>query len=221
MFDNLTELPPHLGLNDQVYDVLKKAIIEQTLPAGCKLDMNQLAQRWGISRSPVNDAIQRLLAEGLVSVVPRRGTFVAHVDVKDILELMDARLMFELRAAELLVGRLDDRRLEEMQARLAAMDGLLKGAGVDYMNYSQLDMEFHSLPVSWINNDRIYKMYQAQNFQWYMTRLPKSFAGQAEHWEIFRAYKAGSLEGVRQALGRHVDASKANVAGSGKDNFPN
>ncbi len=54
----------------------------------------------GVSRSPVNDAIQRLTMEGLISVIPRRGTFIAKMDVKDILELMDVRLMFELRAAE-------------------------------------------------------------------------------------------------------------------------
>lgn len=217
MFDKLNDLPQYLGLNDQVYDVLKKAIIQQTIPAGYKLDMNLLAKRWRISRSPVNDAIQRLMVEGLVSVLPRRGTFVASVNIKDVLELMDVRLMFELRAAELTIGHFGDEYLGQMRARLLEMDNLLKAADIDYLNYSRLDLEFHSLPIFWMNNGRINKMYQAQNFQWYMTRLRKSSVGQEEHWEIFKAYESGSLERVKMALVRHIEAGKTSIADIGKN----
>lgn len=211
MFDNLEDIPQSTGLNDRVYDVLKNAIMHNTLPTGYKLDVNQLAKRWGISRTPVNDAIQRLMIEGLVSVVPRRGTFVASIDAQDILELMDIRLMFELRAAELVISRIGGQQLDEMRRLLQQMDELLKQKPVDYLQYSKLDLELHALPIIWTNNKKLSKLYQSQHFQWYMTRLSRSPAGKVEHWDIYRAYAAGSLEAVKNAVSRHIEAGKASV----------
>jgi len=210
----LADLPPQLGLNDQIYDLLKSAILQHTMPSGCKLDVNQLAQRWRVSRTPVNDAIQRLMVEGLVSIVPRKGTFVASVEVKDLLELMDTRLMFELRAAELTVAHLSAERLSEMKNILLEMDELLKETDVDYVRYSALDLDFHFLPISWVNNSRMQKMYQAQNFQWYMTRLRKSSIGQAEHWQIYQGYESGSLKAATEALTNHIERGKASILGA-------
>lgn len=211
MFNKLQDLPQYLGLNDQVYDVLKAAITQNTLPTGCKLDVNLLAKRWGISRSPVNDAIQRLMIEGLVSVVPRRGTFVASIAVKDVLQLMDIRLMFELRAAELVIGDISAEQLSVMKAILIKLDDLLKNPNVDYLQYSKFDLELHALPLIWTHNEKLYKLYQSQNFQWYMTRLGRSSAGQQEHWTIFNAYEARDLAAVKQALTEHMEAGKVSV----------
>jgi len=211
MFERLAELPPYLGLNDQVYEALKTAIVQNDLPAGSKLDVNQLAKRWGISRTPVNDAIQRLMIDGLVSVIPRRGTFVANIDVKDMVELLDVRLMFELRAAELVVTRLTAEQLGAMKTILAALDKLLAQPQINYQEYARLDLEFHALPVQWTNNRRLYQIYKAQNFQWYMTRIKKSKAGQTEHWDIYNAYASGSLATVKKALEKHFSAGKASI----------
>lgn len=211
MIDTLEDLPKYLGLNDQVYDILKDAIIHHKLPTGYKLDVNELAKHWGVSRSPVNDAIQRLTMEGLISVIPRRGTFIAKMDVKDILELMDVRLMFELRAAEIVIGKLTSEHLQTMKNQLIEIDKLITTEKIDYRQYSKLDMEFHLLPISWTDNEKLYKIYQAQNFQWYMTRISKSFAGQAEHWNIYKAYEKGSLEEVKAAVTSHIVEGKAGV----------
>lgn len=216
----LADLPQQQGLNDQVYDLLKDAITQHKLPAGSRLDVNDLAEHWQVSRTPVNDAIQRLMAGGLVSVVPRRGTFVASLDVNDILELMDARLMFELRAAELVAGQMNARRLKQMKDILLALDELLREPSVNVARYSALDLEFHFLPISWMKNGKIQKMYQAQNFQWYMTRLRRSTAGQAEHWKIYQAYECGSLEAVKKALTDHIEAGKASVLAASQGGAP-
>ncbi|KYZ75464.1 hypothetical protein AXX12_12140 [Anaerosporomusa subterranea] len=211
MFANLKDLPQYLGLNDQVYDVLKNAITQHTLATGCKLDVNLLAKRWGISRSPVNDAIQRLMIEGLVSVVPRRGTFVASIDVTDILQLMDIRLMFELRAAELVIGEIRREQMQDMKSILDKLEELLQSENLDFLQYSQSDLELHALPIIWTNNEKLYKLYQSQNFQWYMTRLGRSSAGHHEHWAIYKAYEAGDLAAVKQAVTHHIEAGKASV----------
>lgn len=217
MFEQLDDIPQSVGLNDRVYDVLKSAITHNALPTGHKLDVNQLAKRWGISRTPVNDAIQRLMTEGLVSVVPRRGTFVSSIDVQDILELMDIRLMFELRAAELVIGKIGDEQLDQMRKILRRMDELFNKNNVEYLPYSKLDLELHALPVIWTNNQKLYRLYQSQHFQWYMTRLGRSTAGKVEHWNIYRAYESGSLADVKSAVSRHIEAGKASVLELNKD----
>jgi GntR family transcriptional regulator, rspAB operon transcriptional repressor len=211
MFNQLDELPLYLGLNDQVYDVLKRSILTHKLRVGTKLDVNQLAKRWGISRSPVHDAVQRLMVEGIITVIPRRGTFVANLDAEEVIELMDVRLMFELRAAEIVTSKLTPVQLANMKKILTEMDELLEAPALDYVSYSNLDIKLHSLPILWSENKRLYKIYQSLHFQWHMTRLLKSRVGHLEHWEIFKAYESGSLEQVKSALTRHIDAGKASI----------
>jgi DNA-binding GntR family transcriptional regulator len=211
MFEELPDLPRQSGLNDQVYEALKAAIVQHALPKGSRLDVNRLAKKWGVSRTPVNDAIQRLSVDGLVAVVPRRGTFVARMEVKDILDLMDVRLMFELRAAELTIDDIDPERLQSLEEILKKLDGLLKAPKLDYLQYSKLDIKLHMQPILWVNNEKMTGLYKAQNFQWYMTRLRKNFVGHAEHWEIFKAYRSGSLRQVKKAITGHIEAGKASV----------
>lgn len=211
MYENLPDLPHHAGLNDQIYDALKLAILQHALLDGSRVDVHQLAKKWGVSRTPVNDALQRLTIDGLVTVVPRRGTFVARMDVKDILDLMDVRLMFELRAAELTIGQMNGERLQSLEEILVKIDGMLKSEELDYMQYRKQDIKLHLQPILWTDNAKLTKLYKAQNFPWYMTRLRKNFAGQAEHWEIFQAYRSGSLDSVKKAVTRHIDAGKIGV----------
>lgn len=211
MLDGLADLPPYSGLNDQVYEALRNAILQGVLPGGSKLDVNLLARRWGVSRSPLNDAIQRLMIEGLITVVPRRGTFVASIEPKDILEYMDVRLMFELRAAELTAGQITPDRLGVLKDILLALDDLLRAPDIDYIQYGNLDRQLHAVPIHWTGNQKLYEIYQAHNIRWCMTRPLKSFAGQSEHWGIYRAYESGSLAEVKAAITRHIDAGKARV----------
>ncbi|MEW6721173.1 MAG: GntR family transcriptional regulator [Thermodesulfobacteriota bacterium] len=211
MFEGLLDIPRNPGLNDLVYDALKSAILQHEIPNGSRLDVNQLARKLGVSRTPVNDAIQRLSVDGLIAVVPRRGTFVARMEAKDIHDLLDVRLMFELRAAELAIGRIDDGRLRSLEEILVRLDDLLAAPKLDFIQYSKLDIKLHMQPILWVNNEKLTRLYKAQNFQWYMTRLRKNTAGQREHWEIFDAYRSGSLEEVKSALTRHIEAGKIGV----------
>jgi len=211
MFEKLVDLPQYAGLNDQIYEVLRNAILQHTLPAGSKLDVNLLAKRWGVSRTPVKDALQRLMMEGLVTVIPRRGTFVASIDVEELLGFMDVRLMFELRAAELVIGHINQEQLLAMKRILTSLDDLMQAEPVDFVQCGVLDRELHALPILWTKNDKLYQIYQAQNIRWCMTRPLKSMAAQSEHWEIYKAYELRSLEAVKTAINKHIEAAKARI----------
>jgi DNA-binding GntR family transcriptional regulator len=107
-----------------------------------------------------------------------------------------------------------------MKGILTQIDELLKSSDVDVLEYSKLDLELHALPIVWTRNDKLYRLYQSQNFQWYMTRLGKSNAGQQEHWCIYNAYASGDIHAVKKAITAHIEAGKVSViACSNKDSL--
>ena len=99
------------NLNERVYDELRTRVLTRQEPAGRKLSLHVLAAELGVSRSPVHHALTRLVAEGLLTVRPRRGYFVAPVTARAVAEGYDVRLALELLAAERAVGSLDPAQL--------------------------------------------------------------------------------------------------------------
>src|SRR5262249_10536499 len=76
---------------DQVAGILREAIADGSLPAGTPLRQDDLATRFGFSRMPVRDALRQLEAEGIVSIHPTRGAFVARMDAEEIREIYAIR----------------------------------------------------------------------------------------------------------------------------------
>src|SRR5690348_11990924 len=107
----------HSDLTTKVYQWLKERILHHAFLPGDKLDVKQLADDLGVSRTPVKDAVNRLTSEGLVVLRSRRGTYVATLAPSDVRDLMEARLMIETWA----VGRVT---AAEMVAAAAAVQDL-------------------------------------------------------------------------------------------------
>ena len=80
---------------DQVYSILRKNICEGQYPPGSWLQEVELCNQLGVSRSPVREALHRLVSDGLVVSVPNRGTFVKEFTCRDIDEIFDMRVMLE------------------------------------------------------------------------------------------------------------------------------
>ena len=102
-----------------VYDRLKDAIITGTLRPLERISENKVAADFGLSRTPVRQALQRLEAEGLIQVVPKRGSFVSRPTVEDILEIYQIRTPLEAACA-----RVAAERIEESQ--IALLDRLVR-----------------------------------------------------------------------------------------------
>src|SRR5512134_3894147 len=88
------------NLNERVYDELRTRILTRREPSGAKLSLHALATELGVSRSPVHHALTRLVSEGLLTVRPRRGYYVAPITARAVAEGYDVRLALELLAAE-------------------------------------------------------------------------------------------------------------------------
>src|SRR5512136_2843678 len=91
-------------LTERTYAVLKDRILTRRMEPGARVSVPEVASALGVSRTPVNDALKRLANEGLVEIVPRRGTFVTGLTASDVSELFDIRLLIEAHAVEAIVA---------------------------------------------------------------------------------------------------------------------
>ena len=107
---------------DHVLDEIRRAILAGRLPAGETLRQEDLAERLGVSRMPVREAIRRLHAEGLVEVLPSRRVRVAPLDRAEIEDIYDMRAALEPLAVRLAVPRLTKAQLRDAAHALEAAD---------------------------------------------------------------------------------------------------
>lgn len=115
----------HPSLTDKVYSLMRDGILRQVLPLGSKLSDEAIAADLGISRTPVREAINRLVAEGLVVGTRGKGFSVVQLSAQDVEEIFEVRLALEILAVKK-ACRMTDRSLEAfaplMRDHLAAIE---------------------------------------------------------------------------------------------------
>jgi len=205
----------HSELGEKVYSLIRQQILLRRFQAGEKLDIYRLADQLGVSRTPVKDAVNRLALEGLVEIVPRRGTFVTSVGRKDIEELFDARCMVELWAAQKAMKRVTDQEIRQLQDLVAEGAKLLKKARgeFDYESFSVLNARFHRLMLEFAGSRKLVDIYNSLHTHVQVTRAMSQRAleacqlAQAEHEKIVEAYKQRDLKKLKAAITTHLEST--------------
>src|SRR6476620_10330330 len=113
------------NLNERVYGELRTRVLTRQEAAGAKLSLHVLAEELGVSRSPVHHALTRLVSEGLLTVRPRRGYYVAPVTARAVAEGYDVRLALELLAAEQAIPELSGDEIARFVDVLEATDAAI------------------------------------------------------------------------------------------------
>lgn len=129
------------GRSGLVHDILQREILSLTLRPGAPLDETQLAQRFGMSRSPVREALNRLAVQNLVVMLPNRSTQVAPLDLSDFPRYVEALDLLQRICARLAAKRRSDEDLEEMRRSARAFDESLESC--DYLEMSATNKAFH------------------------------------------------------------------------------
>jgi DNA-binding GntR family transcriptional regulator len=204
-------------LTDTVYRTLKEQILARTFPPGRRLKVDELADQLGVSRTPLKDALNLLAAEGLVEIVPRRGTFVSGVSAADIAEVFEIRRALELLAAEALVERITPDGLASLRAELSAVPRA--GDQADAGEHMRRNLAFHQRFVELAGNRRLAELYDglrahiqigrvhARRTDW-RARLRQE---QAEHQEILAALAGRDTARLRAAVDSHIKRAKASL----------
>jgi len=201
------------GLQERVLDELRQAIVGGEYAPGTGLSEVALAQAFGISRTPVREAIKQLQVEGLVKVVPRVGTFVAKPSRRDVVELFQLKEVLEGLAARLLAmrGRVPevDRLVENVRESEAAV------ARDEPERYAGLVHEFHDLIVQGADNANLASHYRTLMNQLAYHRLVLTSLSRpgrpdrslAEHRAILERILDKDIHGAEAAMRDHVRAS--------------
>ncbi len=109
------------SISDEVFAVLRHAIVDGALSAGTRLVESQIANEMGISRAPVREALRRLQQEGLIVNQPRRGKFVTEITMPDIEHLYIVRAALEEAAIRAIIAQDPDGVIEELEQIVAAL----------------------------------------------------------------------------------------------------
>ncbi|SON56694.1 putative HTH-type transcriptional regulator YdfH [Hartmannibacter diazotrophicus] len=120
---------------------VREAIVNGEMPPGMRLNLDELALRYGVSRMPVREALKQLESEGLVTFYPYRGVEVAHLSVAEVEELYAIRVLLERRAVERAAARIDASGLAKMKVLLEQMDEAI--AADDGARWFELNEAFH------------------------------------------------------------------------------
>ncbi len=128
-------------IRHEVYDHLKGEILSGKLPSGSRLGEIALAQRLGVSRTPVREAVQRLAQAGLVEIMPNRGAKVKTVSTADVEDVYAVREVLDGLAARLAATHRTTTQLETMRAALAKIE---QADPNDFEMQIAADLEFHA-----------------------------------------------------------------------------
>lgn len=210
-----------ISLNELAYLRFRQALITLQYKPGDYLNMAQVMADLEVGRTPVNQAVHRLAAEGLLQILPRKGVMVAPLSLDDAFELIEVRLVNELLCIRLATARITTGQIEqlrEVNARLAQASQQR-----DPLAMMQCDNQFHHLLASIAANRRlidILSIIHAQAQRFWATTL--SDAGHMEeviieHNAIITALEEGNLSAAEQATQHHILSFKhALLTGSGR-----
>jgi DNA-binding GntR family transcriptional regulator len=155
----VTPIDVSFVLKNKVYDGLKQAILDMNVYAELgetRLDERQLSEDFGVSRTPVREAITRLEQEGFVKVIPRRGAFVVRKTKKEVLEMITVWAALESMAARLITERASDAEIATLRRMFATFDNDRVRAQID--EYSETNIDFHQAILSMSKCDLLNQM---------------------------------------------------------------
>jgi DNA-binding GntR family transcriptional regulator len=201
------------SLAELAYQQVKEAILRGDLAAGQPLGQEELAARIGTSRVPLREALQRLEAEGLVVLRPRRGYIVTSLDPDEIRDIFDIRMMLEERAGYLSTLKATSEDIAAVEELLFAMENMKMRNAADAMLFVERNRAFHTrlyAPSDRAQLCRLMLVLRA-NVERYI-RIGAQIAGNLkrvafEHHQIFNAFKRRDAQTVGRLCREHCAAT--------------
>lgn len=205
----------YLPLRDVVFQTLRQAILKGELQPGERLMELKLAEKLGVSRTPIREAIRKLELEGLVVMVPRKGAAVANITEKDTKDVLEVRRTLEMFAVEVACDRITEEQLSRLKE--AAKHFEKSKGSMDLLHIAETDMKFHEIIYEATHNERLVQMLNNLRENIYRYRIeylknPHYYDSLVrEHREIVNAIEMGDKERARACMHAHIDNQKLAV----------
>lgn len=203
------KLDSYKPLREVVSEALREAIVAGVLQPGERLMEIQLAEELGVSRTPVREAIRKLELEGFVVMVPRRGTYVADLSIKDINEVYEIRTSLDILAAGLAAERITEEELEQMERLLVEIGEYMDKEDIEKI--VEVDTKFHDILYRASRNDRLVGIISNLREQFTRFRTVSiAYPGRAkntleEHRKLLEAIAQRNVEVAQQLAREHME----------------
>lgn len=204
-----------LPLRDVVFNTLRQAILTGELKPGERLMEIHLANKLGVSRTPIREAIRKLELEGLVTMIPRRGAEVAQITEKSMSDVLEVRRAVDALCVELACERISE---EELEALKCACDKFEEAvASGDVKKIAQADVVLHDIIVRATGNQRLVQLVNTLSEQMYRYRFEyikdvsqhKSLV--EEHRIIYESILKKDKQTASEAAKLHIDNQEKTI----------
>ncbi|MBS7338712.1 MAG: GntR family transcriptional regulator [Lachnospiraceae bacterium] len=209
------DMDEFLPLRDVVFNTLRRAILTGQLKPGERLMEVHLANKLGVSRTPIREAIRKLELEGLVIMIPRRGAEVARITEKSLKDVLEVRRALDALSVELACDRITE---EDMKRLLQACQDFEKAAkGKDASVIAKADVALHDIIVEATGNQRLAQLVNNLSEQMYRYRFvyikeeSKHDMLVAEHREIYESIASRDKERAARAAKLHIDNQEKSI----------
>lgn len=198
-----------LPLRDVVFRKLRRAILLEELKAGERLPEIHLADKLGVSRTPVREAIRKLEQEGLVVMAPRKGAVVAQISEKNLADVLEVRRVLDMLSARLACGRIDDERKKTLKKACGDFEEAVRKGNLQEI--AQKDVALHNIIVEATGNVTLQQMLDHLAEQMYRYRV-KYLKDESqyrilleEHQAIYESIIRGDGEMAERLAKEHID----------------
>ncbi len=209
----------HLTLREKILENIRDAIISGALKAGSRVSEPDLAERYGISRTPIREALRQLESEGYLTVIPRRGAVVSVFSEKDVEEFYAIKSILEGYAARRACEKLTAKELDRLQAindRLADL-----AANNDIKTFFKIHNDFHDVFIKAADNEKLRELIISLVTRFQRLRLMSiSLPGRMgisvqEHEKIIEAFRRKDAETAEMLVRKNAEFGGKVLMGSG------
>ncbi|MGR3662165.1 MAG: GntR family transcriptional regulator [Paracoccaceae bacterium] len=206
----------------RVYDLLRQRIVSMDLPPESTLSRSELAHKYGVSQTPIREALQRLEQDGLVKIFPQSKTVVTKIDIRQLFEAHFLRVSVECETVRRLSLAKDENLISKLKA-VAKMQNAVKGEA-DMGMFNELDEAFHQIMFAGVDQLELFRMVRAKGGHLARAqRLDLPVAGKVaqilnDHTEIIAALEAGDADVAQVAMRKHLTGTVARIDALQKEN---
>ena len=210
---NMNEFLP---LRDVVFNTLRQAILRGELKPGERLMEIQLANKLGVSRTPIREAIRKLELEGLVLMIPRRGAEVAEITEKSLRDVLEVRAALEELAVDLACDRISAEDIQSLKEAAKEFEAALQGG--DVTEYAEADVKFHDIIYLATDNQRLIQLLYNLREQMYRYRVEYLKRTEvhpillAEHEHIIECIEKHDKAAAIVAISTHIENQAKTVS---------
>jgi DNA-binding GntR family transcriptional regulator len=150
------QIERHQTLREKILETIRDAILKGSLKPGERVSEPDLAERFGISRTPIREAFRQLESEGYLVVVPRKGAVVASLSERDIEEFYAIKIILEGFAARMAADKLTEKEIERLESINERLHKIAKEG--DVKTFFRVHNEFHEVFIKAAGNDKLSEM---------------------------------------------------------------